>query len=99
LHQPLKRYNLYTIMGFEFDPEKSAQNLAKHGIDFIAAQRLWDDPNLLEIPARTEDEPRFIMIGQIDSKHWSAVITYRDADVRIISVRRSREEEVVLYES
>jgi len=86
-------------MAFDFDPQKSDRNLAKHGIDFIDAQQLWNDPNLLEIPARTEDEPRSIVIGQIDGKHWSAVITYRSDDVRIISVRRSRDEEVALYES
>ncbi len=86
-------------MGFEFDPGKSDRNLAKHGIDFVEAQRLWNDQNLLEIPARIEDEPRFIVIGQIDARHWSAVITYRSDDIRIISVRRSRDEEVVLYES
>ena len=86
-------------MDFEFDPDKSDRNLAKHGIDFIEAQRLWNDQNLLEIPARTEDEPRLIIIGQIDARHWSAVITYCSDDIRIISVRRSREEEVVLYES
>ena len=85
-------------MGFEFDQGKSDRNLAKHGVDFIEAQRLWNDPNLLEIPARTEDEPRFIVIGQIEGTHWSAVITYRIDDIRIISVRRSRDEEVVLYE-
>jgi len=86
-------------MGFEFDAGKSGRNLDKHGIDFIEAQKLWNDQNLLEIPAKTEDEPRFIVIGQIDTRHWSAVITYRSDDIRIISVRRSRREEVVLYES
>lgn len=86
-------------MGFEFDPQKSAQNLAKHGIDFVDAQQLWQDSNLLEIPARTEDEPRSIVIGQINAKHWSAVITYRGVAIRIISARRSRVEEVALYES
>jgi len=86
-------------MGFDFDPQKSDRNLANHGIDFIDAQQLWNDPNLLEIPARTEDEPRSIVIGQINAKHWSAVITYRGEDMRIISVRRSRVEEVALYES
>ena len=86
-------------MGFVFDPQKSDRNLAKHGIDFVEAQRLWNDSNLLEIPARTEDEPRFIVIGQIDAKHWSAVFTYRGDNIRIISARRSREEEVDLYES
>lgn len=86
-------------MAFEFDAQKSQSNLEKHGIDFAEAHRLWDDPELLEIPARTEDEPRSIVIGKIDAKHWSAVITYRGEDVRIISVRRSRDEEVALYES
>ena len=85
-------------MGFQFDSRKSAENRTKHGIDFVKAQALWDDSNLLEIPARTEDEPRYLVIGQIGQKYWSAVITYRDNEVRIISVRRSRHEEVALYE-
>jgi len=86
-------------MGFEFDPQKSARNFAKHGIDFADAQRLWEDPNLLEIPARIEDEPRFVVIGRIAGKHWSAVIVYRAEVIRIISVRRSRPREVAWYES
>jgi len=86
-------------MEFEFDEQKSRTNKAKHGIDFVEAQALWNDPDLLEIPARTEDEPRTIMIGLIGEKHWSAVITYRGERTRIISVRRSRKEERDLYES
>ncbi len=86
-------------MEFEFDPRKSAANKRKHGIDFVEAQALWDDPDLIEIPARTEDEPRFFVIGMIVGKHWSGVITYRDDRIRIISVRRSRKEEVEIYES
>ena len=84
---------------FEYDGRNSASSLEKHGIDFIDAQVLWLDPSLLEIPARTEDEPRFLVIGLIGAKHWSAVITHREEKIRIISARRSREEEVVLYES
>ena len=84
---------------FEFDAAKSKSNRAKHGIDFIEAQSLWSDPMLLEIPAKTEDEPRFLAVGQIDGKHWSAVITYRGSHIRLISVRRARTEEVALYES
>jgi len=87
------------MMSFEFDPAKSESNRTKHGIDFVEAQRLWNDPMLLEIPAKTDDEPRYLMIGLIDEKHWSAVITYRGANVRLISVRRARTEEVKLYES
>ena len=85
-------------MDFGFDPLKSAANKAKHGIDFLDAQALWSDPALLEIPARTTDEPRFLVIGRIHRKHWSAVITYRGQTIRLISVRRSRLEEVQLYE-
>ena len=86
-------------MEFEYDDKKSARNLAKHGIDFHDAQQLWNDLELLEIPARTEDEPRWLLIGRIADKHWSAVIAYRNGRTRLISVRRSRNEEVALYES
>jgi len=85
-------------MKFEFDSEKSKQNKKKHGIDFNEVQALWDDPDYIEIPAKTVDEPRFLTIGKIADIHWSAVITHRRENIRIISVRRSRPEEVDLYE-
>lgn len=85
-------------MEFEFDPEKSKSNKEKHGIDFVEAQLLWVDDMLLEVPARTSDERRFVIIGKIGHRHWSAVVTYRKERIRIISVRRSRKEEVRLYE-
>jgi uncharacterized DUF497 family protein len=84
---------------FEFDPEKSESNCTKHSIDFVKSQGLWNDPMLLEIPAKTDDEPRSLVIGRLDGKHWSAIITYRGATIRLISVRRARAEEVKLYES
>ena len=87
------------MTNFEYDENKSRSNLAKHRIDFVEAQKLWNDPNLLEIPARTQDEPRFLVIAKIDNKHWSGVITYREQNIRIVSVRRSRTEEIDLYES
>jgi uncharacterized DUF497 family protein len=86
-------------MEFEFDPQKSEANKKKHGIDFYEAQALWDDPDLIEIPVRTSDEPRFLIIAKSSGKHWSGVITYRGGKIRIISVRRSRKEEVDFYES
>jgi hypothetical protein len=85
-------------MNFEFDPSKSDANLRKHGIDFLAAQALWRDQALLEIPARTSGESRFLVIARLQGRHWSAVITYRQQAIRLISVRRSRPEEVQLYE-
>ena len=85
-------------MEFEFDPAKSASNLEKHGIDFTAVQALWEDVMRAEVPARTADEERWLVIGQIEGKHWSVVVTYRGQRVRIISARRSRKEETALYE-
>lgn len=85
-------------MKFEFDPEKSQVNKAKHGIDFVEAQVLWDDPDRLQVSARTQGEPRLMLIGRIGNKHWSAIFTIRDETTRIISVRRSRTKEVEQYE-
>ena len=86
-------------MDFEFDTNKSETNKKKHGIDFIEAQVLWQDSDLIEIPAGTTDETRFLVIGKISRKYWSGIITYRGEKIRIISVRHSRPEEVEIYES
>ncbi len=86
-------------MLFEFDPKKREVNKQKHGIDFNEAQALWGDPDLIELPVQTIDEPRYLVIGTINGKHWSGVITYRGDKIRIISVRRSRKEEAEIYES
>jgi len=91
-------YIYYTIMEFEYDEVKSKRNKEKHGIDFVEAQLLWDDPERMEIPAKTEDEPRCVVIGKIAEKHWSVIVTYRENKTRIISVRRSRKEEIEFYE-
>ena len=84
-------------MVFEFDVSKSKINLAKHGIDFVDAQKLWEDEDRLEIPARTEDEPRYLLIAAFGQKLWSAFFTYRKERIRLISVRRARMEERELY--
>ena len=86
-------------MEFEFDRRKSQINKKKYGIDFIEAQALWGDPNRIEISAKTIDEDRFLIIGKISDKLWSTICTYRNERVRIISVRRSRKEEIEIYES
>jgi len=86
-------------MEFEFDSNKSQSNKKKHGIDFSQAQALWDDSDLIEIPARISDERRFLVIGKISGEYWPAIITWRREKIRIISVRRSRKEEIDIYES
>jgi len=84
---------------FDYDPVKSRTNKEKHGIDFQEAQELWTDPMLVEVPAKTVDEARYLIIGRIGARIWSAVVTYRENKTRIISVRRSRIEEVRIHES
>ena len=84
---------------FEYDSAKSKVNSEKHGIDFHSAQDIWLDQEVLEVPVKFTEEPRYLVIGKVELKHWSAVITYRDKKIRIISVRRSRKNEVVLYEN
>ena len=86
-------------MEVEFYKRKSQINKKKHGIDFTEAQALWNDPDRIEIPAKTFDEERFLLIGNISDKCRSAIITYRNENVRIISVRRSRKEEIDIYEN
>ena len=85
-------------MNFEYDSDKSAANKVKHGIDFAEAQVLWSDPWLLEAPARTDDEPRFLVVGRLGDRHWSAVCVRRGVNIRIISVRRARKREIERYE-
>jgi len=87
-------------MKFEYNGTKSSSNKSKHNIDFEEAQKLWEDPYSFEIPSpQSEDEDRFLVLGQINSKTYTAIITYRDENIRIISVRRSRDKESKLYES
>ena len=87
-------------MDFEFDPAKSAANKAKHGIDFAEAQALWADDGLVDTKstANVATELRFLAIGRIEGKHWTAICTIRGEAVRIILVRRARKEEVGYYE-
>ena len=86
-------------MPFEYDPAKSVTNKAKHGIDFDEAQVLWKDARMLEAAAKTDDEPRFLVIGKIGENHWAAVSAHRGDNVRIITVRRARKKEIEHYES
>jgi uncharacterized DUF497 family protein len=85
-------------MEFEFDENKSRSNKLKHGVDFVEAQALWQDDDRIEVPARTADEPRLVIVGKIGITIWAAVVPYREGRVRIISVRRARQPEVELYE-
>ena len=85
-------------MEFEYDPEKSLADKLKHWIDFDEAQELWRDPERAFAPALAGAEPRFVAIGKIGDKVWTAVFPWRGDRVRMISVRRARKNEVERYE-
>lgn len=86
-------------MKFDWDARKSAANKRKHGIDFESAKALWLDESRIEIEAPHPIEERRILIARLQEKHWTAVYTIRgESTVRLISVRRSRDKEVALYE-
>jgi len=86
-------------MKFEFDRNKSQKNKIKHNIGFNEAQKLWKDPFRVEIHAKHIDEPRVLVIAKLNKVIWSAIVTYREDVVRIISVRKSRENEKEIYYS
>jgi uncharacterized protein len=88
------------ILVFELDEVKSAVNKTKHGIDFLSAQALWKDDDLVIFPAKAvADEQRFGAIARLNDKHWTAYFTMRNENIRLISVRRSRKNEEEFYES
>ena len=93
----MRRY-FYTVMEYEFDEAKSAANKAKHGLDFSEAQKLWQDADAVEIPAKSDVEQRKMLIARIEEKIWSAIFTEREKKIRIISVRRARTNEEAMYE-
>lgn len=86
-------------MEFEYDPQKSETNKAKHGIDFEETQSLWDDPNCIGFPAKSDDKNRYALLAMWEGKLWVTFYTHREDKIRIISTRRARQNERQLYES
>lgn len=84
-------------MAFEYDPIKSQLNKAKHRIGFDEAQALWQDENAVEVQAKSTTEPRYLRVAMLNNKLWSAFFTIRNNNIRIISVRRARDNEEDLY--
>lgn len=85
-------------MRFEFDQAKSRANKIKHGIDFVEAQKMWlGSYTEIKVVKVDNAENRVVLTGMIDGAHWSAVITIRGDAIRIISVRRARNDEKEIY--
>ena len=87
-------------MKFEYDEKKSKINKEKHNIDFVEAQKLWQDEDALVIPANIVDnEIRYALISKILKKCFVVIFTIREDTNRIISVRRCRKNEEKNYEN
>ena len=91
--------HLCSMLEFEVDPRRSATNKARHGIDFVEARHSGRTPAAWRSQPARRGRRRALVIGQSHGQPWAAVITYRGARIRLISVRRAREKEVALYES
>ncbi|MCR4288667.1 MAG: BrnT family toxin [Candidatus Scalindua sp.] len=83
-------------MGFEYDSTKSAINKQKHGVDFEEAKTIWSTTHV-KLPAITEDEQRYMIIGKINTSLFSRIFTIREKKIRIISCRRSRKKDRNIY--
>ncbi|WP_245396326.1 BrnT family toxin [Jiella sonneratiae] len=66
-------------MDYEHDPDKSASNKLKHGIDFEEAKSLFDDTRRLELDAQSQSEARYVAVGRLGGRHWAAIFTRRGA--------------------
>jgi uncharacterized protein len=81
-------------MQFDWDPAKAASNLAKHGVDFPTAAKVFDDPNiLLGIDPRPRGETRVQAIGSVSGVVLFVSYTMRGEICRIISARRASRRE------
>ena len=84
-------------MQFEWDPEKAASNSTKHGVTFEFAQRIFEDPHMLEDYQFEGGEERWKALGRVDQKILVVVYTERDAALRIISAREAEKNEQKFY--
>ncbi|HXB80279.1 MAG TPA: BrnT family toxin [Bradyrhizobium sp.] len=84
------------LRGFEWDEQKSKNNLAKHGFDFEDVVRIFYAPVLLRRSDRNQEE-RWIAIGSLDGRLIAVVFARRADIIRIISARRARKNEENAY--
>lgn len=84
-------------MEFEWDPAKQRSVLEVRGIDFVDAHLLFDGRLLITNPAHRPGEERWLSIGEIEGRLIAVVWTWREDRIRIITMRRARDEEKIKY--
>lgn len=89
-------------MEFEWDPDKAAENLKKHGVEFVEASTIFGDALEVTIPdpAHSEGEARFLSLG-LSATGRVLVVAYteREGSIRIIHARVAEPKERRAYES
>lgn len=89
-------------LNFEWDANKSASNIKKHGISFDEAKTVFTDEyaRLIGDPDNSDDEDRFLLLGtSIDSKLLVVCHCVREAEsIRLISARKADKQERKIYE-
>ena len=84
----------------EWNPDKAARNLEKHGVSFDEAATVFDDPLFMTVvdDEHSSDEERYITIGVSQKNHLLLIAhTDREGLIRIISVRRATSRERTFY--
>ncbi len=87
---------------FEWDDEKAQSNLKKHGVSFVEAATIFNDPNLATIadPDHSDNEERYVSIGiSVIRRLLSVIHTFRKERIRLISARKAAKAEKETYEN
>lgn len=82
-------------MTFEWDARKGAQNIAKHGVPFEYAARVFLDEQRLDAVDDRRDygEERRLTLGKIEGRLYVVAYTPRSQVIRLISARKANERE------
>jgi hypothetical protein len=85
---------------FEWDARQAAQNVAKHGVPFEYATRVFLDPHRLDAVDVRHDygEERRLTLGKIEGRLYAVAYTPRSRVIRMISARKANEREQRQYD-
>lgn len=84
-------------MDFKWDENKREINLAKHSLDLAAGIDLFDGRPVYSYPSLRGNENRYVTVGKLAERYVAIVWTKRENAIRLISLRRARDEEKRKY--
>ncbi|EGP56887.1 hypothetical protein Agau_C200937 [Agrobacterium tumefaciens F2] len=88
------------MLHFEWNAQKASANLAKHGVSFETARRVFDDPLAVDIEDRSANygEVRRRIVGLGNGLVLTVIYTERSEVIRIISARKATRAERKEYD-